>query len=623
MIRLSARLSSVALCLLLAGCNSGGSTVFGTDSRSYSDGVPNSTPGEYSGRVMDGYLRNARVWLDLNGNGVYDSSPVTVTSGNETITLPHGEPTAMTGSGGAFTLDVSGLEQDPKVAPSADPRKYRLMAVAIPGVTVDESTGATVSKAYLMTAKPGVTVVSPLTTIEEAIDSYCVFGTSCGSANDTVQSFLGVPVNLEEDYIKANNARSAAYARAVAYFLQLQTPAAVNASLQGTDGISAQGFSTAEVPVINRTLVSYARTVLKDVDQAASDAGGNYALVSPENLSLPTLSLDYSDPMVVTQQKFYVLNEDNALKAKASGSGNLKNYPAGTLTWYYDTAGRPTKVESDGYMQPSLVELMRMANVKGAFGKLNSQIRDWFFTAFNPGSSIVNDGVIDERMVFDWDKNKAMFYSTYSGHGATGSVLGNTGDQPQDTYQWTYDSHGRVNSVSDNRYSLAVSYVGTSSTVAGYVLTDSSDGSTKTWQFQTANSCYDGATTERLMTSQVPLSFSVVPNSTPFQTDTSPSWDYDTRNGRDQLLRAPFFDLSIYTQTWLQWNYLYYSTPLDANQPDLIKEALLGEVSGDSACSTTVPYVDSLSSSDVYFMVVDYNYELLSKYVLEESVSGG
>lgn len=622
MIRLASCLPVILACSLLAGCNGGSSTTYGTDGRSYSNGVQNTTPGEYSGRVMDGYLRNARVWLDLNGNGVYDSSPVTITSGNETITLPNGEPTAMTGSGGAFTLDVSGLEQDPKVAPSADPRDYSLMAVAIPGVTVDESTGATVSTAYLMTAKPGVTVVSPLTTVEQAIDSYCTFGTTCAASNATVQSYLGVQVNLEEDYVKANNQRSQAYAKTIAYFLQLQTPAAVTSSLQGTDGISAQGFSSAAVPVINRVLVTKSPGIFKAVDDAAAAAGGNYALVSPDSLSLPSLALDYTDPMVVTKQKFYVHNDNSTPpKAEQDGNSNIQNYLAGTLTWYYDTAGRPTKVESDGYMEPSLIELARMANAGGEFGKLDSQVRNWFFSAFNPGSSIVGDGIIDERMIFDWDNHKALFYSTYSGHGATGSALGTTGDTPQDTYQWTVDTQGRVDSVSDNNTSLAITYSGTSNTITQYKLTDNVAGTVKTWAFGTATTCDDNSGSYRLVTHRVPLTYTDS-SGAPVYGGHSTSWDYDTRSGRNQLLRAPFYDLSIYTQDWLQWSYTYYSTPLDNSQPDLVQQASLTTYSPDSTCSGTTATTDPVSVGNNYFMLINYSYEQLSKYVLEEAGTG-
>ena len=71
-----------------------------------------------SGKVADGYLVGATVFLDKNSNYQLDS----------------GEPSATTDLNGGYTLMV-----DP-----ADVGKYPIVAIAIKGVTVDKDTGTAV-----------------------------------------------------------------------------------------------------------------------------------------------------------------------------------------------------------------------------------------------------------------------------------------------------------------------------------------------------------------------------------------------------------------------------------------------------------------------------------------------
>ena len=65
--------------------------------------------------AIDGYLRYAQVWLDLNGNWQLDAN----------------EPSAISGANGKALLDVSAIE---------DPSAYPLVVANIAGQTVDEDT---------------------------------------------------------------------------------------------------------------------------------------------------------------------------------------------------------------------------------------------------------------------------------------------------------------------------------------------------------------------------------------------------------------------------------------------------------------------------------------------------
>lgn len=67
----------------------------------------------YSVTAIDGYLRNAEIWLDMNGN----------------FTKDNGEPSAFTGERGRAELDVTGIDT---------PEQYSVVARAIAGKTVDE-----------------------------------------------------------------------------------------------------------------------------------------------------------------------------------------------------------------------------------------------------------------------------------------------------------------------------------------------------------------------------------------------------------------------------------------------------------------------------------------------------
>mgnify|MGYP001236871008 CR=1 FL=1 len=129
--------SATAVSLAIAGCGDE-SDDLPVDGREF-DGVTYSERAPYQGRVIDGYLNNARVWLDLDDNGQYTVGPVEIEldSGNTHI-LEDGEPTVMSGPGGRFSMDVSALDVPPSIGANLDPRDYPLYALAIPGQTLEE-----------------------------------------------------------------------------------------------------------------------------------------------------------------------------------------------------------------------------------------------------------------------------------------------------------------------------------------------------------------------------------------------------------------------------------------------------------------------------------------------------
>lgn len=135
-------LSGLSIALLTA-CGGGSSS---------SDDTPPVTPeppapaATISGSVIDGYVSGATVFLDLNGNGVLDS----------------GEPSATTGEGGEYVLDLDASEYDCQ--------PYVPLVVDVPVGAVDSDLGE-VTEAYQMVFPPLVenafdnTDITPLTTV--------------------------------------------------------------------------------------------------------------------------------------------------------------------------------------------------------------------------------------------------------------------------------------------------------------------------------------------------------------------------------------------------------------------------------------------------------------------------
>ena len=124
----------------LVGCGGGSSSDTTSDETS-----------TYSVKAIDGYLRNAQVWLDIDGDYQLDND----------------EPSALSGEGGATTLDVTGIDT---------PEQYKVVVQAVAGQTIDEDTitdtntdGTTITTDYMMSAPAGETVVTPLSTLVDIV----------------------------------------------------------------------------------------------------------------------------------------------------------------------------------------------------------------------------------------------------------------------------------------------------------------------------------------------------------------------------------------------------------------------------------------------------------------------
>ncbi|TNE94497.1 MAG: hypothetical protein EP328_11205 [Gammaproteobacteria bacterium] len=417
-------LSVTVFALALAGCGQE-SDELPVDGRDF-DGVEYGDTAPYGGKVIDGYLRNARVWLDVDGDSQYSPGPLIIELENGSqVTLASGEPTALTGSGGVFDLDVSELVVDPMVGPDLDPRDYPLYAVALPDVTVEEApTGdAPVSNAFLMSAPPGVRNITPLTTLARyrALAGLFIDYTDAGVEG----------LNLLRDYLLSGDDRAHAYARALARFMASQLPQAYNDILAGPGADGTERYLSREAAfILGISLVQHAPEIIGIVDAAAQ---GDYASVDEDLLELPDIPLELSDPVLLTSVNVYGESERTGT-LPANRSDLLIS---ASLAFDYREDGRLISVSSDGCLAPSMPELARLIKVNGYMARLETQ---WLpAVALSPQSRITYEQAgVDERIVFDWDNRRIYFETSTTCHDHEGVVAGSSelGGNPEITYSW-------------------------------------------------------------------------------------------------------------------------------------------------------------------------------------------
>ncbi|MCK4501627.1 MAG: hypothetical protein KAU22_01240, partial [Desulfuromonadales bacterium] len=213
---------------LLSACGGGGGGDSSGTSRTADDGS-SAIVTTLTGTVADGYLTAAQVFLDRNGNRVYDN----------------GEPMAQSTTGGAYTLEVNPGEGE----------LYPVVVQVVAGQTVDEDTGVAVTNGYLLETLPGRwQFVSPLTTL---VGLECNKNPSLSEqqVEIAVRSQLGIAdsVSLFTDYIMPGNvdeALAVEYSRA-------HRAAQVVANIMGSLRVSIAQNLGGQVADAEQLLVAY------------------------------------------------------------------------------------------------------------------------------------------------------------------------------------------------------------------------------------------------------------------------------------------------------------------------------------------------------------------------------
>lgn len=175
----------ITLCLisglLMTGCGSGSFTSAGASS-----GGTGILLASISGSVADGYLANATVFLDKNGN----------------YQLDEGEPSGITDTNGAYKLTV-----DP-----ADLGRHPIVALVIKGISIDRDTNLPVANSYVLSL-PRESVsgtvsnfISPITSqLREMMETGAY--SSIQQAAEVLRTRMGLPggSSVMADYIAGND----------------------------------------------------------------------------------------------------------------------------------------------------------------------------------------------------------------------------------------------------------------------------------------------------------------------------------------------------------------------------------------------------------------------------------
>ena len=222
----------------LTGCGGGG-------------GDDNTTTSTYTVKAIDGYLRNAQVWLDIDGDYQLDND----------------EPSALTGEGGSAELDVTNI---------SSPEQYSVVVKTIAGQTIDEDSitetnpsGSVITSPYILSAPAGQTTITPLSSL---VDIKMKNGQTQQEALTELATSLNIEeTQLLEDYIENEQGDVAAKASSLVALALL--PESETEMGELTDGSSN----------IDDTLTEDTLTSLSAIEEdqlLISDSGGSLITVN-------------------------------------------------------------------------------------------------------------------------------------------------------------------------------------------------------------------------------------------------------------------------------------------------------------------------------------------------------
>lgn len=303
-------LLSLAICSVLAGCGGNGSSGQSTTkpSTDISKGL--------DVKAIDGYLKGALVWLDVNSDGL----------------LTTGEPNATTDATGKATLDVTAI---------ATPADYRVLVQAIANQTEDVGDGTSgavatkVTKSYVMSAPKGSAVVTPLTTLVEQTMS--AKGLTQEQAAQEVATQLGLDsskaAELLTDFMASNSGTYQVYASNLVGALPesgLSSEAAESLLSKGSAIGKAIEAYLAQNPLDASTKPSAIKVVLGSdgaVSKVIKDSDGDGA----DDLSTPVTSNETLASFMSNAGNWYIASGDE-------GDANFwieqwKNLGSGKASW--------------------------------------------------------------------------------------------------------------------------------------------------------------------------------------------------------------------------------------------------------------------------------------------------
>ena len=174
----------------ITACGGGSEPAADNNTSSSADNTNNNsstTKIEHQVRVIDGYIRNAIAYVDLNNNGTFDTT----------------EPNALSGEGGVATLDLTGLDLELSTL---------VVSVSVPEGAVDESTISdssptgmpiTAENTFVLATLPGEQNATPYTSIIMALAAETG---DLVESQTHVETTLGLTgTELKSDYIASGD----------------------------------------------------------------------------------------------------------------------------------------------------------------------------------------------------------------------------------------------------------------------------------------------------------------------------------------------------------------------------------------------------------------------------------
>ncbi len=303
---------SFVLLLTLGGCGDGNNPLPEETERPLTPGPVGDDPGDFEGRIIaEQPIQDATLWLDINSNYQWDSD----------------EPRATSDPDGRYIFSSAA------VAAFGSPRQYPLVAHALPGVS--SIAGNPVERGFFLTAPPGSTAVTPLTTLimaESAVLARDGTASTYGDAHDRlrVRTALSEPdltINFQQDYIALPEGANV-QSLAMAYLQALQNLLAVNFSV--TSGLLTE-LDRQMVLASQAALLKSSKTIMEAVYPLASpsDEGADADQEDPERT---TVNLTGSDPVLQLQVEldnpevlFQVLRYTSANSSSVQVEDQLRN----------------------------------------------------------------------------------------------------------------------------------------------------------------------------------------------------------------------------------------------------------------------------------------------------------
>ncbi|MEQ6886799.1 hypothetical protein [Salicola sp. Rm-C-2C1-2] len=377
----------------LAGClGNSDSDEYGEDITRYEGRPDAGMPGTYNARVINGKLGSVFVWLDMDGDqqlSSYDYDEYSsdfLTERSREAEPPSGvadafpvkEPWALTDAEGNVSIDVSGFDLPETLGPDIDPKQFSLMAIAIPEVTTINGAAIDTDRAFFLSAPPGITTVSPFSTLAETLRWLNGGDMSASQAASRLLQddvFGGRErVSPYQDYLKLQDvSRLPHYATALRRLIQAQIPDSKSQALPNPEDAASSRprsfFQKQDLRVIGSLALDQAGTVIQEIDAGIGGGDPERYTLPPDNQleSIRDYGPDLSNPNIAVEQRYYIPAENLDSPADFDpGAPGENGRLSAQLFLEYGLGGRFRRVNVRGQTRPSMSVFHFLAGGSGS-----------------------------------------------------------------------------------------------------------------------------------------------------------------------------------------------------------------------------------------------------------------